>query len=117
MSPQRIGLFALAIQLASASAALAQVPPPFVPPTPHFNSIDPRPATGLPVAPQVPVSPGLSSVPGYMAIEPASGAPIYTVPSSAKHQNKKTKIAQKTKGVHRPRHQLAPDDEYLRIMQ
>jgi len=115
MSLQRLGLLALSIALLSVSGGLAQVPPPFVPPTPHFNSIDPRPQTGLPVAPQVPVSPGLSSVPGSLATEPLSSVPIYTVPSRAEH--KKTKIAKKTKSTHRYRYQPAPDDEYLKIMQ
>ena len=113
MSPQRLALLALAIPILSASTGLAQVPPPFVPPTPHFNSIDPRPQTGLPVGPEVPVSPGLSSVPGAVATEPLSGAPIYTVPSHAERKKTKT-AAKKTKS--RYRYQPAPDDEYMKIM-
>jgi hypothetical protein len=115
MLMRRIGLLGLAIQFLSVSGALAQAPPPFVPPTPHFNSIDPHPPAGLPAAPEVPVSPGLASTPGYMATEPASGTPIYTMPSHGDH--KKTKIAKKTKSTHRSRYPLAPDDDYLRIMQ
>jgi len=92
---------------------LAQVPPPFVPPTPHFNSIDPHPPTGLPVAPEVPVSPGLPS--GSIVTVPLSEAPIYTVPSRTEH--KKTKIAQKPKSTHRTRHQPSLDGEVPKIVQ
>jgi len=112
---RRVGLSGLAIQLLSANGAVAQVPPPFVPPTPHFNSVDPRPATGQPVAPQVPVSPGLPSGSGYFVTEPLSSGPLYTAPSRTVH--KKTKIVQKTKSVHRYRHPPISDDEYLKIMQ
>jgi len=110
-------LLAVGAFAASLAQTLAQVPPPFVPPTPHFNSIDPHPPAGLPVAPEVPVSPGLPSGSGSIATVPLSSSPSYTVPSGTEHKHKKTKTAQKAKSAHRDRHEPLLDDGVPRIMQ
>jgi hypothetical protein len=117
MMLQRIGPLVLTLQLLAATGVVAQVPPPFVPPTPHFNSINPTPPAGMPVAPEVPVSPGLPSGSGAIVTEPLSSGPIDTVPSGTEHKHKKIKTAQRTKSAHHRWHQPVLDDGVPRIMQ